>query len=144
MSMSMSMPMSMYVSISMSMPVSISMSVPMSISVSVHVHMDMRMHMYMYMHAQVYMPVHVDAFGYGQVDAHVHGHLHGKNILRRLRADMDIADVAFIDFKKLVRRELKRVVDPMGTTLEDVDILFNGEVAFSIGSGRENFEFTKG
>lgn len=62
----------------------------------------------------------------------------------RLGADMEIADIAFIDFKRLVRRELKRVIDPIGTTVDDVDALFNGEVAFSIESGTENFEFAKG
>jgi len=83
------------------------------------------------------------AFRFQETAWFVHGHLHWKNILMRLRADMEIADVAFIDFKKLVRRELNRVVDPMETTLEDIDSLFNGEVAFSIGSGNENFEFAK-
>jgi len=74
----------------------------------------------------------------------VHGHLHSKNILIRLGADMEIADIAFIDFKRLVRREMRRAVDPKETTVEEVDMLFNGEVTFSIGSGNENFEFANG
>jgi len=86
----------------------------------------------------------VHAFRFQETAWFIHGHLHWKNILMRLGADMEIADLAFIDFKKLVSRELNRFVDPMETTLEEIDLLFNGEVAFSIGSGNENFEFTKG
>ena len=84
------------------------------------------------------------AFRFQETEWFVHGHLHWKNIVMRLRADMGIADVVFIDFKKLVRRELKRFVDPIETTLEDIDPLFNGEVSFSMMNGTENFEFAKG
>jgi hypothetical protein len=84
------------------------------------------------------------AFRFQETAWFVHGHLHWKNILMRLRADMEIADLAFIDFKRLVRKKLNRAVDPMETTLEDLDSLFNGEIAFSIGTSNENFEFAKG
>lgn len=83
------------------------------------------------------------AFRFQETEWFVHGHLHWKNILMRLGVDLEIVDVAFIDFKKLVRRKLNRSVDPVNTTPREVESMFNGEVAFSIGSARENFEFAR-
>ncbi len=83
------------------------------------------------------------AFRFQESAWFIHGHLHWKNILMRLRADMEIADIAFIDFKKLVRRKLQRAADPIETTLEEIDSLFHGEVSFSTGTCHENFEFAK-
>jgi hypothetical protein len=84
------------------------------------------------------------AFRFQETAWFIHGHLHWKNVLMRLGADLEIADLVFIDFKRLVRRRLNRAIDPMETTLEEIDYLFNGEVALSMGSGTENFEFAKG
>ena len=84
------------------------------------------------------------AFRFQETAWFIHRHLHWKNILMRLEANMEISDVAFIDFKKLIRKKLDRSADPRATTLEGIDSLFHGEVAFSIGLGTENFEFAKG